>query len=120
MSRSINTAIVSGNLGKDPEIRAFGERSKASFSVAVNKSVKSASGEWEDKVSWINVSVWGSNAQMKMLEGLAKGSPVVCSGELEARKSDDGKVWTEIVCQVDGVFKGAPRGVKSRDEDIPF
>ena len=114
----MNHVIISGNLGKDPEIRAFGERSKASFSVAVSKRVKGASGEWEDKVTWINVAVWGSNAQMKMLDGLCKGSSVVVAGEIDSRKNEQGQVWTEVVAQTDGVFKGAPR--RAREEETPF
>jgi single stranded DNA-binding protein len=112
----MNIAIISGNMGKDPEVRQFGERSKWSTSVAVNKRVKRGT-EWEDQTTWINVAVWGSHAQMVMLDGLKKGSAIVVHGEIASHKNEQGSVWTEVQAQVDGVVAGRER-VK-RDE-VPF
>jgi single stranded DNA-binding protein len=118
----MNIVVISGNMGKDPEVRSFGERSKWSTSVAVSKRVKKGD-EWVEQTTWVNVAVWGSSAQMVMLSDLHKGSAVVVQGELSITKSDDGKCWTEVVAQVDGVAIGRERVAKSgrgRDEDTPF
>lgn len=118
-----NAIAVIGNAGKDAEVRAFGERSKISFSLAVTKRVKRGE-QWEDQTSWINVSVWCSAAQLPHVGEIRKGARVAVIGELEIRKLDTGSYWTEINAQFDGVLVGAARGAGRRDdgerEDLPF
>lgn len=113
-----NAIAVIGNAGKDAEIRAFGERSKISFSLAVTKRVKRGD-QWEDSTSWVNVAVWCSAAQLPHVGEIRKGSRVAVIGELEIRKTDKGDYWTEIAAQFDGVLVGAARG-RREEEEPPF
>jgi single-stranded DNA-binding protein len=112
-----NAIAVIGNAGKDAESRSFGERTKIGFSLAVTKRVKRGD-QWEDQTSWINCAVWCSAAQMPHVGAITTGTRVAVIGELETRKGDDGKYWTEIVAQFDGVLVGAPR--RARNEEAPF
>ena len=119
-----NAIAVIGNAGKDAEVRAFGERSKISFSLAVTKRVKRGD-TWEDSTSWVNVAVWCSAAQLPHVGEIRKGSRVAVIGELEIRKTDQGSYWTEIAAQFDGVLVGAARGRRDDGgagfhEDVPF
>jgi len=117
-----NSIAVIGNVGKDAEIRAFGERSKIAFSLAVTKRVKRGD-QWEDSTTWVNVAVWCSAAQLPHVGEIRKGSRIAVIGELEIRKLENGSFWTEINAQFDGVLVGAARGSREydrRDEDLPF
>ena len=42
-----------GNIGKEPEIKAYGDKRAARFSIAVNRWVKK-----EKTTMWVNVVVW--------------------------------------------------------------
>ncbi|HEX7243020.1 MAG TPA: single-stranded DNA-binding protein, partial [Longimicrobiaceae bacterium] len=53
MSRSLNKAIIIGNLGSDPEIRTTGNGGRvAQFSVATSRKWTSNSGEQQEKTAW--------------------------------------------------------------------
>jgi single-strand DNA-binding protein len=51
MSRCVNTVILLGNCGKDPEIRYTASgKAVAKLSVAVNESFKDSRGEWQERI----------------------------------------------------------------------
>lgn len=80
---SINSVSISGNLGRDPELRVTPTgTSVLSLSVAVNDRVRDQqTGEWRDRANWVDVVVFGSRADA-IAPRLAKGSKVVVSGRL--------------------------------------
>lgn len=80
---SINSVSISGNLGRDPELRVTPTgTSVLSLSVAVNDRVRDQqTGEWRDRANWVDVVVFGSRADA-MAPFLAKGSKVAVSGRL--------------------------------------
>ncbi|MBQ3318157.1 MAG: single-stranded DNA-binding protein [Spirochaetales bacterium] len=79
MAVGINNITLSGRLARDAETREFSNSMKTSFSVAVEKSVKSGD-KWETKVNYFDVEAWN----MEWLKGsLTKGRQVVVSGELD-------------------------------------
>ena len=56
----INKASISGNLTRDPELRQTQSgTSVLSMAVAVNERVKRGD-QWEDRPSYVDVTVWGS------------------------------------------------------------
>lgn len=82
-------AMVIGNLGNDPELR-YNPAGNAflRFNVASNFSARRADGEWEDRVEWVQVTVFGKRGET--LAGyLKKGMRVYADGRLEARP------WTD-------------------------
>ena len=58
----INKAAISGNLTRDPELRTTQSgTSVLSMAVAVNERVKRGD-QWEDRPSYVDVTVWGARA----------------------------------------------------------
>jgi len=73
--------IVSGNLGKDAEVKKLeGERYYLSFSVAANYS-KGKGEEKRQLTQWYSVAYFSNSS--KMAEYLKKGAKVVVCGNLE-------------------------------------
>jgi single-strand DNA-binding protein len=78
---SINAVTISGNIGREPEIRATQSgTSVLTFSLAVNERVKKGD-SWEEYVNWIDVVVFGRRAD-SLSKILAKGMKVAVSGHL--------------------------------------
>lgn len=83
----INTVTVSGNLTREPELRTIpnGGQSVCSLRIAHNDRYKDASGNWADRASYFDVSVWGGLGEW-MASNLSKGQKVVVSGRLKWRE----------------------------------
>lgn len=79
---TINTATISGTLGKDPERIASDKGCK--FSLAVNERIKKGD-NWEDYTSWIDVVAWGSLSD-QIVKQLSKGSRIALTGRLRQDK----------------------------------
>jgi single-strand DNA-binding protein len=81
-----NSVTIVGNLTREPELRYTGSgRGMAQFGVAVNRRWQNRqSGEWEEQVSFFNVTAWGDLGE-NCAASLAKGSRVIVNGRLEQR-----------------------------------
>ncbi|ANE21946.1 hypothetical protein AAY81_00805 [Denitrobacterium detoxificans] len=90
---SINSVIISGNIGREPELRISASGNAVMrFSVAVNDRVKNPqTGEWGDRANWVGVVMFGQRAQ-SLRPYLSKGSKVAISGRLRysAWETQDG------------------------------
>lgn len=84
---NINRVIITGNLTRDPELRALPSgTSVCELRVACNARRKNGStGEWEDKPNYFNVKVWGAQGE-NCSRFLAKGRPVAIDGRLDWRE----------------------------------
>jgi single-strand DNA-binding protein len=83
---NINRVVLTGNLTRDPELRSTGSGlAVCSLRVACNTRRKGASGEWEDKPNYFDVTVWGAQGE-NCARFLAKGRPVAIDGRLEWRE----------------------------------
>ncbi len=80
---SINRVLVTGNLTRDPELRATQSGSQVlSFGIAVNDRRKNQStGEWEDYPNFVDCTMFGTRAE-KLANYIAKGSKVAIEGKL--------------------------------------
>jgi single-strand DNA-binding protein len=77
------------NVGKDPELQVTSEGTPFTrFSVAVNRSYKSSSGEKVEETEWFNIVVWRQLAEL-CERYLHKGSKVYLEGRLSQRKYTD-------------------------------
>jgi single-strand DNA-binding protein len=110
MAGSVNKVILVGNLGKDPEIRAFQNGGRiASFSLATSESWKDkTTGERKDKTQWHNISIKNNDRLVEVVERyVKKGSKLYIEGQLESRKYTDKdgveKYITEVVL---GPYRG--------------
>jgi single-strand DNA-binding protein len=84
MAKSINQVILMGNLTRDPELRAANEQSVVSFSLALNRSYKDKSGEWQESTDYIDVVAWGTLAE-QVSGRLVKGNRALVAGRLQSR-----------------------------------
>ncbi len=83
---NINRVVLTGNLTRDPELRSLQSgTSVCKLRVACNTRRKGASGDWEDKPNYFDVTVWGAQGE-NCARFLSKGRPVALDGRLEWRE----------------------------------
>lgn len=117
----INTATISGTLGKDPERIADGKGCK--FSLAVNERVKKGD-NYEDYTSWIDVVAWGSLSD-QIVKQLSKGSRIALTGRLRQDKwqAQDGSNRSKVGLIAEAFFfpksAGGNGGQSSTESDVP-
>lgn len=86
---SFNKVLLMGNLTADPELRYTGSGAAVcTLRLAVNRSYKTQSGEMRDDTCFIDVSVWGKQAESSN-NYLRKGAPVFVEGVLRF------ETWTD-------------------------
>ena len=80
---SINRVNITGNLTRDPELRATaGGTQMLAFGVAVNDRRKNPqTGEWEDVPNFVDCIVFGQRAEA-VSRFISKGSKVAIEGKL--------------------------------------
>ena len=80
---SINKAVISGNIGTEPQLRqTAGGSSVLGFTMAVNDRKRNPqSGEWEDYANWVPVTMFGNRAA-SLSQYLHKGMKVAVEGKL--------------------------------------
>lgn len=108
MTISLNKAIVSGFLGKDPEIRDLENGRVATLSVATSESwIDKQSGDRKTDTSWHRVEIYADGLVEIAEKYLKKGSRVYLEGQMRTRKWTDDKgvdrYTTSVVLQP---FKG--------------
>jgi len=98
---TVNRVQLTGNLGRDPEIRQFEKGGKkASFSMATKEEYTTRTGEKASDTQWHLVIAWGKVAE-RIESDLKKGSFVSIEGRLVTRnyvdKDGNKKYITEVV-----------------------
>ena len=80
---SFNRVILVGNVTRDIEVR-FTQSGLAvtDLGLAVNDRRKNQAGEWIDETTFVDVTLWGRQAEVAG-EYLSKGSPVLVEGRLK-------------------------------------
>lgn len=105
---AVNSISVSGNLGRDPEVKNFDSGSKVTkISIGVNCGYydKKASA-WKDNTAWLDVKGWNKLADQ--MAGFRKGDGVVVSGKLDSETWQDretGKKQYKLVLVASEVYK---------------
>lgn len=89
---SINTAILAGNIGQDPE--PVGEGG-ARFSLATTFRKRVSDDEYEDVTEWHTIVCWNATARF-VLEYAKKGQACTVQGSISYFKNDEGRVYTSI------------------------
>lgn len=128
---SINSVSISGNLGRDPELRATRSGMQVlGFSMCVNGRVRRGD-SWEDKPNWVDVSIFGNRAEA-VSRYLSKGSHVTVHGRLSQRtwETDDGQKRSKLEVIADDIdFSGGAQQASQAspqvadeyyDDDVPF
>ena len=89
MAKSVNKAILLGNVGKDPEIRSTpGGTMVANFTLATSDRQKDPQGNWQDRTEWHNLVAFGRTAEI-IRDYVKKGSKLFVEGKIQTRSWDD-------------------------------
>lgn len=105
MAGSVNKVILIGNLGRDPEVRTFGNGGKVcNLRIATSETWKDKNtGERREKTEWHSVAIFNDGLVRIAEQYLRKGSKVYLEGALQTRKyqAQDGtdRYSTEVVLQ---------------------
>ena len=103
MAGSVNKVIIVGNLGRDPEVRSFGNGGKVvNLRIATSENWRDKqSGERKERTEWHSVAIYNEALGKIAEQYLKKGSTVYIEGQLETRKWQDqsgaDRYTTEIV-----------------------
>ena len=134
----LNHVIEIGRLTRDISERDFayttGGTARLNLSIAVNRSEK-RNGEWADKVSFFDVTVWGKTAE-NIKQYLTKGKQIAVEGYLDQQRWEkDGQKYSKVCIIADNVQllggknEGAPQQAQGYNdagsgddfpEDVPF
>jgi single-strand DNA-binding protein len=83
---SLNKVFLIGNLTRPPELRYTPSGTAvADLRLAVNRNYTTQSGEKREEACFLNVVVWGKQAEA-CGEYLDKGSPIMVEGRLQTRE----------------------------------
>ena len=129
-----NVWCFTGHIGQDAEKRfTANQKAVVSFSVPC----KSGFGD-NAKTDWVDCTIWGKQAEGRLVEYLKKGTPVCVTGEASIRTWDkpDGTIGFKLSCTVrdielmggrsqnsDGGSQGGDTGASEGgelDDEIPF
>jgi single-strand DNA-binding protein len=113
---SINRVVISGNLTRDPELRATaGGMQVMSLGVAVNDRRKNQqTGEWEDFPNFVDCTMFGTRAE-SLARFLSKGTKVAIEGKLRwSQWERDGQKRSKLEVVVDDL-----EFMSSRQQGMP-
>lgn len=94
----LNSVLLEGNVVRQPEIKHTGKGTPhCSFPIASTRYWKSETGNYEEEVSFIDVTTWGALAQ-SCAEKAVKGRGVRIVGRLQQGrwKDTDGKMQSRV------------------------
>ena len=139
---SLNQCNFIGNLGRDPEVRTFGNGGRVcNLNLAVSEKWKDRNtGERRERTEWVSVAIFQDGLISVAEKYLRKGSKVFVSGKMQTRKwqdqSGNDRYSTEVVLQgfdgklemLDGFGGGEGRHEERQseperrefDDEIPF
>lgn len=118
MARSLNQVTLMGNLTRDPELRQTPTgQNVTSFSLALNRAYKDASGEWQEVTDYIDIVCWGPLAE-RVAQYLSKGRRCLVQGRLQSRSwEQDGNKRSKVEVLANDVTFLDSRGGGSGDSD---
>lgn len=100
MARSLNKAMLIGNVGQDPEIRTIPSGARvAQFSVATSRRWNDKSGQQQEKTEWHRIVAW--ERLVEIIERyVKKGDRIYVEGEIEYRQYQDKDNVTKYATEI--------------------
>ncbi len=116
---SVNSVILIGNLGRDPELRKTPSgASVCSFSIATTERYTDKQGQRQEETEWHNITAWNKQADA-MGQYLRKGSAVYIEGKLKTQSWEDNgvkKFKTDIVVKNFQFLDSKPEGQQQQSQ----
>ncbi|HZM05876.1 MAG TPA: single-stranded DNA-binding protein, partial [Candidatus Saccharimonadales bacterium] len=86
---NFNKVIVAGNLTRDPELRYTPKGTAVvKITLAINRNWKDESGAAKEETSFVDVEVWGRQAEV-IGQYMRKGRPLLVEGRLKQDTWED-------------------------------
>ena len=100
MARSLNKAMLIGNVGQDPEIRTIPSGARvAQFSVATSRRWNDKNGQQQEKTEWHRIVAW--DRLVEVIERyVKKGDRIYVEGEIEYRQYQDKDGVTKYATEI--------------------
>ena len=96
----VNKAIIVGNLGGDPEMRATQSGSQvANFTIATGETFTDSNGQRQERTEWHRVVAFGKLAEI-CGQWLHKGKQVYVEGRIQTRKWEDKSGQTRYTTEI--------------------
>ena len=99
MSTMINSVMLIGRPGADPEMKTINNSKKARFNLAVTENKKNANGEWVSDTQWFPIIAWGPIAD-RVEKNVKKGKRIAIDGSLRNNEWTDDKGQRHSVTEV--------------------
>ena len=123
MARSLNKAMLIGNVGGDPDIRTTASGSRvAKLSLATSRSFPDRSGQQQERTEWHRLTIFGRLVDV-VEQWVGKGDRLYVEGRIEYSQSTDPqgavRYWTDVIVDQlimlggSGGRGGGPRGQRS-------
>lgn len=93
----MNNIMLIGRIANDLELKEVGEGKVVNFSIAVNKGVKNAEGNYE--ADFFQVVVWNNIAE-NLVKFCKKGDQIAVSGRLQNRSYDTDNGFKRYVTEI--------------------
>ena len=120
---NFNKVLIGGRLTRDPEIRYTASgKAVVDLGLAVNEKWKDGDGQQQERVTFLDVTVWGRTAE-NCVEFLHKGSGLFVEGRLQLDQWEDKssgqkrsklKIVASFVQFLDGSGEGDGKGERER------
>jgi single-strand DNA-binding protein len=121
MARSLNQVTLMGNLTRDPELRTTPTgQNVVSFSLALNRSYRDSSGEWQEVTDYVDIVAWGPLAE-RVAQYMTKGRRCLVQGRLQSRNwEQEGQKRSKVeVLANDVTFLDSRGPADSETENVP-
>lgn len=114
MSFNYNHITLVGRLTRDADVREVSDRTRTSFTVAVDRPYRKEDGSYD--TDFIPVVAWGKLAEVAA-DRLKKGNPVLVQGRLQIRQyeKDEEPRWISEVLAEDFQRLGGDRHSSTTD-----
>lgn len=101
---TLNKVQIIGNLGRDPETKAIGDKTVTEFSIAVNRRWR-VGAEIKEEVTWFQVEAWNQIGEV-CARHLKKGHSAFIEGriKIDAWTSDSGRRERVVIVASDVQF----------------
>ncbi len=84
----INKVFLIGRLTREAELKSLTNTSVCNFSIAINRAMKDASGNWSDEVHYFDIELYGRQGEA-IHRYLQKGKQVGIEGALKQNRWED-------------------------------
>lgn len=125
---NLNKVMLIGNLTRDPEVRYTPKGTAVGdLGLAVNRRVSDGNGNWSDETTFVDITVWGTNAENAQ-KYLTKGRGVFVEGRLQmdtwedkqsGQKRSKLKVVAEVLQFLPDGKQGGPRPAGGGEGSAP-